>query len=344
MNCKKCGAEVKNSDKFCTKCGKSVNKTNYLNFKDKIISKLKKTINTKKRKRIAIIFGITIIFILFILISFNKCIIHHYEDATCTKPVTCTRCGKTKGKALGHNNTLTTKNPTCTKDGFRIAKCTRCNKIIEKEIIDKLGHQYTKWKETKKATCNEDGLKERKCKNCNNVVTERIKKLKHKYSDWSVTIKPQVGVKGEESRTCSVCGHVDKREMPALAAQDDPNAVLNSSNCKELKELLNTAYPGEELLRNFCKKFNGRTITFPCTVMYTEQTNPKSLLIWTNDHSVDDLDYLGPQFAVKNINLNTYPEVNNFNAGKKINISVRILPYEEGTNMLTVEYVSGALR
>ena len=336
MKCKKCGSEVNDGDKFCQHCGKLIKK-----------SKSTQDNSTKTNLKIKIVLiaiASLVLLTIGILIVFRPCLRHDWHEATCTEPVTCSKCGRTKGIALGHNNTLTTKKPTCTNDGFRIVKCTRCNKIIEKEIIDKLGHEYTEWEEIKKATCKEDGLKERKCKNCNNVVTERIKKLKHKYSDWSVTIKPQVGVKGEESRTCSVCGHVDKREMPALAAQDDPNAVLNSSNCKELNELLNTAYPSEEILRNFCKKFNGRTITFPCTVMYTEQTNPKSLLIWTNDHGVNDMDYVGPQFAVKDINLNAHPEVNSFNAWKKINISVKILPYVEGANMLTVAYVSGALR
>ena len=62
--------------------------------------------------------------------------LHSWENATCEAPRTCTKCGTTFGKALGHTTTT--------------GECTRCNKIFGtwelKDVIDVFkeptGEQY----------------------------------------------------------------------------------------------------------------------------------------------------------------------------------------------------------
>ena len=68
---------------------------------------------------------------LFILSScnFNVCN-HEWNDATCTTPKTCEKCGETDGSKLGHNLTPA----TCTTP----SKCERC----EEEINAALGHEF----------------------------------------------------------------------------------------------------------------------------------------------------------------------------------------------------------
>ena len=53
---------------------------------------------------------------------------HSYSAATCTKPKTCSMCGKTEGQKLEHSNTLV---------------CTRCGKTtFEKVVISGVGDKY----------------------------------------------------------------------------------------------------------------------------------------------------------------------------------------------------------
>ena len=83
---------------------------------------------------------ITFILILSCLLS-GCCLVHKYEPATCTKPETCSVCGKTKGEALGH----TFKDATCTEP----KTCVVC---AETEG-EPLNHQWSKATCTAPRTC-----------------------------------------------------------------------------------------------------------------------------------------------------------------------------------------------
>ena len=65
---------------------------------------------------------------------------HTYKAATCTKPKTCTKCGKTSGSKLGHN--------------FKPATCTRPNECKVCGVLSgkALGHKYVLGECT---TCND---------------------------------------------------------------------------------------------------------------------------------------------------------------------------------------------
>lgn len=67
------------------------------------------------------------------------CIIHKWEDATCTEPKTCSKCGKTEGAALGHDFSKweTETEPTYLIEGLQTRECKTCGET-EEEAIDKL--------------------------------------------------------------------------------------------------------------------------------------------------------------------------------------------------------------
>ncbi len=140
---------------------------------------------------------------------------------------TCTKSGKTEGKkcsmcgkvtleqetvpALGHDmgDYETVKEPTCTAQGEKAAKCSRCDKS-ETESIAKLGHSYSEYEITKQATCTAMGEKTAYCERCEKTVTEDIPRLPHKEE----TIEAVEATCTKAGKTagvkCALCGRVLK--------------------------------------------------------------------------------------------------------------------------------------
>ncbi len=106
---------------------------------------------------------------------------HKWKEATCTDPKTCELCGKTDGKALGHDF----QGETCVKDGV----CSRCG---EKQKAK--GHQWADATCTAPKTCSICGETTGEplghttnagvCERCGEVVTSHVEV----YSDDKVTI------------------------------------------------------------------------------------------------------------------------------------------------------------
>lgn len=80
------------------------------------------------------------------------CIKHDFEEATCTEPSTCSKCGKTEGEALGHE----WEDATCEEP----ETCSVCGETDGKA----LGH---KWED---ATCEEP----KTCKVCDKTEGEAL--------------------------------------------------------------------------------------------------------------------------------------------------------------------------
>lgn len=63
---------------------------------------------------------------------------HEWTEATCTEPKTCSKCGETKGEALGHDENsqeyskIDNVNATITYE----TKCSRCNEILDSREED----------------------------------------------------------------------------------------------------------------------------------------------------------------------------------------------------------------
>ena len=124
--------------------------------------------NSKKQ----IILGIVgILFILGIL--FYTCY-HSWSKATCEEAKTCTICGKTEGKPLGH---IWSK-ATCEKP----KTCSICGRT-EGEV---LGHSVSDWKVVEEPTCSQAGKQEGICSRCQNTITESMNKVAHTLGEWEV--------------------------------------------------------------------------------------------------------------------------------------------------------------
>ena len=132
---------------------------------------------SKATKRAALTIGLTICLILGVGgLFFTKTLcLHHWQAATCTKPETCTRCGKTRGILADH----TFEPATCTHP----RRCTVCGT----EEGETLPH---KWME---ATCT----MARTCSVCGATDGEP---LGHKWKDATC----------EEPQYCEVCGLIGK--------------------------------------------------------------------------------------------------------------------------------------
>lgn len=129
--------------------------------------------------------------------------------------------------------------PTCTEDGYKVTKCSRCGKELgsRTKTANALGHQYVET--TVAPTCTESGYTVKKCTRCHEEEGERtnlVAPLGHEYKN-GVCIRcgapepqengsaaPNYTVTGAETYETSV---VDGRYIIAVPSEDAAlNAVL----------------------------------------------------------------------------------------------------------------------
>lgn len=168
MKCKKCGTELPDGSGFCFNCGANQNEP-------------KKSGLTAVLVVIVIILAVTII-VGALFLTHVLCI-HQWKEHDCTHPQICAICGKTQGRAVGHNFT----EMTCTEDSV----CTICGETGEKTE----GH---KWIE---ATCTEP----EKCSVCGEIGGEATG---HQWKSTDCS----------EPSECSVCGKKRKSEHQWIEA------------------------------------------------------------------------------------------------------------------------------
>ena len=137
---------------------------------------------------------------------------HLWEDATCTRPKTCSLCGATVGSALGHDlvKVADAVNPTCFSVGWTAGyKCSRCDYEVRQEEVAKIAHAYDSGVVTKKPTCTATGIKTYTCKICKATKTETVAKIAHSYK--TTTVKATTGKSGYVLTKCAVCGSVKSK-------------------------------------------------------------------------------------------------------------------------------------
>ena len=174
-----------------------------------------------KKKTILVIAlaGVAIIIISAIGIYFGY---HTWNEATCSKPKTCSICGKTEGEALGHK----WRDATCTEPQI----CSVCDQTKG----EKLGHDPDKWSTIKEATCTAVGEKEATCKRCKKSLTEEIPMVDHTPGEWTVTKDDKVNrdgtvTPGAEAVLCSVCNkELETREYTIELTNGQKNAVIRA--------------------------------------------------------------------------------------------------------------------
>lgn len=148
-----------------------------------------------------------------------------------SKSIHCTVCGEKKAgsvteiEALGHNETVTEVLPTCTKGGYKLTTCSRCDLwVLTTEGYEATGHKADPKKHAHKdATCKEAGYDYDVCSVCEAKFKEvTIEKLPHEYKD----VTPENACVGIDSEyhfysvwECENCGNT-VTNYPELAEHD----------------------------------------------------------------------------------------------------------------------------
>ena len=133
-------------------------------------------------------------------------------EPTCTeqgeKTRKCSRCDYFETEpvdALGHDyQVFQVIEPTCTEGGKTIFKCSRCEDSYEDNYTDALGHDMGEWTVTTEPTCTEQGEKTRECSRCDYFETEPVDALGHDYQVFQV-IEPTCTEGGKTIFKCSRC-------------------------------------------------------------------------------------------------------------------------------------------
>lgn len=128
------------------------------------------------------------------------------------------KAGNTASKKIivveGHDEVTTSKDATCTENGYEKVTCALCGKVIKNDVIEAAGeHAYGK-PVTVDPTCTEDGYTVKTCTACGDeVVTKGDEKTGHTYNKDAdgnviyVTVTPSTcKVKGKAEAVCTVCG------------------------------------------------------------------------------------------------------------------------------------------
>ena len=64
--------------------------------------------------------------------------------------------------------------PACERDGWRIAKCKKCDVTMSEGIVAALGHEEGYWIVDKEPTQTEDGKHHTECNRCHLVLTSEL--------------------------------------------------------------------------------------------------------------------------------------------------------------------------
>ena len=100
------------------------------------------------------------------------------NDATCTQPQLCTKCGAVLEKALGHDYKSEVTAPTCTEMGYTTNTCARCGDTTKTDYTEPAGHKPGDWIIDKEPTTDAAGSKHKECENCGEKLeTQPIEKI-----------------------------------------------------------------------------------------------------------------------------------------------------------------------
>ena len=117
-----------------------------------------------------------------------------------------------------HTYTSSIIAPTCTDQGYTLHTCSGCESSYKDNYTDALGHNFTSYVADGNATCTADGTKTAKCSRCTqtHTVSDVGSALGHDWSDVysSVFDFPTTGY----GRKCSRCGEIQELQKPQKLA------------------------------------------------------------------------------------------------------------------------------
>lgn len=221
MYCPKCGKEINSGLKVCSFCGASLSVFNIERMK-KSAEETGKGVG-KGKKPSLIWFAVLVLLIITIavwtrinpiaahkVLPFLPCN-HEWQEATCVNPMTCLKCGKTKGKTIDH----TWLDATCSEP----QTCVFCGKV-EGTALEHA------WKE---ATCTYP----KTCIVCGATVGEV---LDHKWMEATEELPETCAICGETRGTAQI-EPVYLTDMPVsnksgkyyLHSTEKPSFVYNSN-------------------------------------------------------------------------------------------------------------------
>ena len=100
------------------------------------------------------------------------------NDATCTQPQLCTKCGAVLKNALGHDYKSEVTAPTCTEMGYTTNTCARCGDTTKTDYTEPAGHKPSDWIVDKQPTTDSEGSKHKECTVCGEKLeTQPIEKI-----------------------------------------------------------------------------------------------------------------------------------------------------------------------
>ncbi len=168
---------------------------------------------------------------------------YSFADPTCTSAghytTSCTNCSYEEIEvisALGHDagDWEITKMATCSIIGIRQKKCSRCDKVVEREAIPTNGlHLLSSWIVAEEATCTEDGRKEERCTQCSEVLNAELIPAtgEHSFGEWVITETPTCDTEGTRTRTCTTCEHYETAILPAGGHSFTPWGLEAAPTC-----------------------------------------------------------------------------------------------------------------
>lgn len=145
----------------------------------------------------------------------HKYVLQSYIKESCTKDgykiYKCSACGKTLKKSVTRTNRhnfklVSTVNSTCKEKGYSTYKCKRCGLEKKQNITDIVDHKFIT-SSSKQPTCTQDGYIIYKCEYCDLKKTETINKLYHSYHTISI-VEPTCKEKGYTVSKCVNCGDI----------------------------------------------------------------------------------------------------------------------------------------
>ena len=125
------------------------------------------------------------------------------------------------GHVHEYADSQTVKEATCTSEGYKLKKCSKCG-VEELERIAQKAHNWVE-SEHKDATCTESGYTEYKCSACGETKRDEISATgEHHFTVVKEVVAPTYTSEGYTIYKCETCDKTEKRDIvPMLVPESN---------------------------------------------------------------------------------------------------------------------------